>query len=125
MIISLLWIATWFACSVAASTIIIRGVLLRPQTKTRSEEEPCLPLSGFWIGFFETVLIFVFVLEQEYIPVAVLLGAKILVGSRPGVRGETAHTRLLLGSLINGSVAVLFALIARVWTTKLLMIMLV
>ena len=88
-------------------------------------EKSCLPLSGFWIGFFETILIFVFVLEQEYIPVALLVGAKMLVGARTGARAEAASARFLLGSLTNASVAVLFALVARVWTTKLLMIMLV
>ena len=70
-----------FLLSVLTSTIIIRyilaGLLKEPDT---GEDVRPLPSLGFWIGFFETIPVLVFVIEREYTAVALLLAAKLLMG---------------------------------------------
>jgi len=66
--------------------------------------------NGFWIGFFETFLVFVFVYEREYGALAIIIAAKEFV--RRG-KIEEAPSYYLLGTFVNLSVAMIFALLAR------------
>jgi hypothetical protein len=74
-----------------------------------SEENTGLRALGFWIGFFETLLIFMFVAQNEYGALAIVMAAKEFVRKEKVAENAAYY---LLGTLINLSVAVLFALIA-------------
>jgi len=71
--------------------------------------------TGFWIGFFETLLVFVFVYEGEYGALAIIIGAKEFVRKEQIQKNPTYY---LLGTLVNVSVALVFALIARNLLTR-------
>jgi hypothetical protein len=87
-------------------------------------EPAILPMSGFWIGFFETILVFVFVIERQYVALAIIVAAKQFFGGRSDVT-EARRIRYDLASLINMSVAVVFALIARFWISHALWVYMV
>ena len=105
------------------STLIIRIALYRLIGKPESEQKH-FPSSGLWVGFFESILIFVFVIEREYSALAIVFAAKQFLGPPKTV---TDATRLYyhLGSLINLAVAVVFAIIARVWISQFMGILFV
>ena len=69
--------------------------------------------TGLWIGLFETILIFVFVFEQEYGALAIIIAAKEFVRKEKVQQDPTYY---LLGTLGNLAVATLFALLARTLT---------
>jgi len=112
-----------FLLSVLTSTIIIRyilaGLIKGPD---EAEDVKPLPSTGFWIGFFETVPILIFVIEREYTAVAILLAAKLLIGKNLA-HGRPTH--YLIGTLCNFSAAILFGIIARLWMSKFMAILLV
>ncbi len=112
-----------FLLSVLTSTIIIRYMLagLTTDPDTAEDLKP-LPSTGFWIGFFETIPTLVFVIEREYTAVAILLAAKLLMG-KTLMRGRPTH--YLIGTLCNFGVAILFGVLARIWMSKFLAILLV
>jgi hypothetical protein len=87
---------------------------------SRAEDpEACLksfPASGFWFGFFETVLIFVFVIERQYAALAIIMAAKLYVRKERIAEDPVYH---LLGTLINLAVAIAFALVARLWMSQI------
>lgn len=64
---------------------------------------------GFWIGFFETLIVFSFVYVKEYGALAILVGAKEYVRRQ---KIEKNASYYLLGTLINLAIAVLFAQMA-------------
>ncbi|RMF64355.1 MAG: hypothetical protein D6743_09415 [Calditrichaeota bacterium] len=66
--------------------------------------------TGFWIGLFETLLVFVFVYEGDYGALAIIIGAKEFVRKQ---KIEENPSYYLLGTLINVSIALLLALVAR------------
>jgi hypothetical protein len=112
-----------FLLSVLTSTIIIRYILAGLARDLDADDEPKpLPSRGFWIGFFETVPVLIFVIEREYTAVAILLAAKLLMGKML-IRGRPTH--YLVGTLCNFSVAILFGILARLWMSKFLAILLV
>jgi hypothetical protein len=112
-----------FLLSVLTSTIVIR-YLLAGLRKGPGETEALAPLpsSGFWIGFFETIPTFVFVIEREYTAVALLLAAKLLIG-KDLMAGRPVH--YYAGTICNFSIAILFAILARAWMMKFLAILFV
>jgi len=65
---------------------------------------------GFWIGFFETIMVFALVYQTEYGALAIIVGAKEFV-RKEKIQKDAAY--YLLGTLINVSVAILFALLAK------------
>jgi hypothetical protein len=112
-----------FLLSVLTSTILIRYIiagLLRDSDS--SEAVKPLPSAGFWIGFFETIPVLIFVIEREYTAVAILLAAKLLFGK---ALAEGRPTHYLVGTLCNFSTAILFGILARIWMSKFLAILLV
>ena len=102
-----------FLLSILTSTVIIRIVFRRPLT-TGDEARAG---HGFWIGFLETIFVFVLVIEREYAGLAILVAAKQLLAHRKE-SGEKERSRYHLASLINMAVAVIFALIARFWISQ-------
>jgi hypothetical protein len=61
---------------------------------------------GFWIGFFEHVIIFVLVMNKEFSALAIIFGAKELV-RKEQIKTNPAY--YLLGTLINFGVALVMA----------------
>jgi hypothetical protein len=123
MIFALSRAVVCFLLSLLASTIVIRYLLagLRKGPDEPEDLKP-LPSTGFWIGFFETIPTFVFVIEREYTAVAILIAAKLLMG-KVLMTGRPAH--YYTATLCNFSVAILFAILARIWMSKFLAILLV
>lgn len=112
-----------FLLSVLTSTIIIRYILAGLATDPDMGEDPKpLPSTGFVVGFFETIPTLIFVIEREYTAVAILLAAKLLMG-KTLMRGRPTH--YLIGTLCNFSVAILFGVLARIWMSKFLAMLLV
>jgi hypothetical protein len=106
-------VALCFLLSLLVSTFVIR-LALRRRAGTGDGSRPG---HGFWIGFLETIFVFVFVIEREYAGLAILVAAKQLFGHRMDVPG-TERSRYHLASLLNMAVAVVFALIARFWLSQ-------
>jgi hypothetical protein len=114
-----LWAIALFILSFVASTLIIRlgvgrltsdsaggGVL--PESKSRHPFD--FRSTGFWIGFCETLLTFVLVYHTQFAALAVIVGAKEFV-RRDEIQKVPSY--YLLGTLVNLSSAVLFALFAK------------
>jgi hypothetical protein len=112
-----------FLLSVLVATIVIRYLLagLRKGPGEAGVQAP-LPSTGFWMGFFETIPTFIFVIEREYTAVALLIAAKLLMG-RELMTGRPAH--YYVGTVCNFSIAILFAIIARAWMMKYLALLIV
>lgn len=70
---------------------------------------------GYWIGFFETIIIFSFVYVGAYGALAIIMGAKEYVRKE---KIEKNPSYYLLGTLINVAIAVLFAQIALLLITE-------
>ncbi|MEL7490014.1 MAG: hypothetical protein AAGJ73_04780 [Pseudomonadota bacterium] len=121
-----LWILWSFSSSFALSTLLIRRGL--PWLKSGdiatvfndhsaaqlpeswSNEIFDLRSTGLWIGFFETLLIFILVYADEYSALAIIIGAKEFV-RKEKISDDASY--YLLGTLANLCVAVLFALISK------------
>ncbi len=122
-------IISMFIVSFIVSTFLIRWGIpkLKPETKPKDADvasESTVPIpqgdsqapifdyraSGFWIGFFETLLVFTFVCQEQYGALAIIIGAKQIVRKE---KIEENPSYYLLGTLVNVSIALLFALIAR------------
>jgi hypothetical protein len=113
-----------FLLSILVSTLVIRLILRRfrgPESKTRDATSA---ISGFWIGFFETILVLVLVIEREYGALSIIFAAKQFLGLRKDVT-ENKRICYHLGSLINVAIAILFALVARIWMTRFIGLFLV
>ena len=95
--------------SMAVSTLAIQYGLRRLQKAEPAKESERRNL-GFWIGCFETVLIFVFVFHDEFSALAIIFAAKEFV-RKEKILADPGY--YLLGTLANLSIAVLFALIAK------------
>lgn len=83
---------------------------------------PLSPALQFMIRFFETGLVFIFVIEREYTALAVLLAADLLV--RRKWIAEDPHSHFL-GTVCTFAVATIFAVVARAWMSKFLAILIV
>jgi hypothetical protein len=117
--IDLLKIVILFLLSFVLSTLLIRRGI--PRLKSDSSLTEPLPEStssrlfdfratGLWIGFCETLLVFVLVYKGEFSALAIIIGAKEFVRKEKIQQNPSYY---LLGTLINLSVSVLFALVAK------------
>ncbi|MDY6952644.1 MAG: hypothetical protein SWE60_14120 [Thermodesulfobacteriota bacterium] len=70
--------------------------------------------TGLWIGFCETLLVFVLVFHGEYSALTIIFAAKEFV-RKEKIQDNPSY--YLLGTLINVSVAVLSAILAREMAT--------
>jgi hypothetical protein len=112
-------LAGFFVLSFVASTLVIRrgiphlqsdSALRTPLPESSSIHTFDLRSTGFWIGFCETVLVFVLVFEGEYAALAIIIGAKEFVRKDQIVANPSYY---LLGTLVNLSCAVLSVLAAK------------
>jgi hypothetical protein len=112
-------LAGFFILSFVVSTLLIRLGIPRlqsdsaknqPLPESRSRRAFDLRSTGFWIGFFETMLVFVLVVQAEFSALAIIIGAKEFVRKDQIVENPSYY---LLGTLVNLSVAVLSVLAAK------------
>jgi hypothetical protein len=97
---------------------IIIGILMESWTKQVNDQkqdasqEESLNKAGMWIGILERVLIFCFVLNNQYEIIGWLLAAKSIIR----FRDETAPKRteyLLIGSLLSVGVAIILGVAVK------------
>lgn len=79
-----------------------------PESRSAKPFDP--KSTGFWIGFCETLLVFVLVYREEFSALAIIIGAKEFVRKEKILENPSYY---LLGTLINLSAAILFALAAK------------
>ena len=112
-------LAGFFFVSFVGSTLLIRLGIPRlqsdhaknqPLPESRSRRVFDLRSTGFWIGFFETLLVFVLVVQAEFSALAIIIGAKEFVRKDQIVENPSYY---LLGTLVNLSIAVLSVLAAK------------
>jgi hypothetical protein len=120
--IDLLKVILTFLVAFLLATVLIRRCI--PLLRSDSGESTSLPESsspaktfdfrstGLWIGFFETLLIYVFVYLGEYRALAIIIGAKEFV-RKDKIQDNPSY--YLLGTLINVTVAMFGALVAKSW----------
>lgn len=117
--IDYLYLVGLFLFSFIVSTLLIR--LAIPKLKSNGTQKKILPESsssrpfdlkstGLWIGFCETLLVFILVCKEEFSALAIIIGAKEFVRKEKLQQNPSYY---LLGTLVNLSVAVLFAVIAK------------
>ena len=112
-----------FLLSVLVSSILARYGLRGLGRQSEPEEGARLsPPVEFLIRFFETALVFIFVIEREYTALAVLIAADLFVRKPRIGKDPVEH---LLGPLCSFTVATVFATIARAWMSKYLAILIV
>jgi hypothetical protein len=112
-------LAGFFVFSFITSTLLIRlgvprlqsdSAKTKPLPESSSRRAFDLRSTGFWIGFFETLLVFVLVVQAEFSALAIIIGAKEFVRKDQIVENPSYY---LLGTLVNLSVAVLSVLAAK------------
>jgi len=99
---------TSFVGSMLIATVVVQAGL-RSFRAPDSASPRGTPSLGFWIGFFETILIFILVFQDEFGALAIVFAAKELV-QRDKISKDPGY--YLLGTLANVSIACLFALLA-------------
>lgn len=117
MIYAMSRVVVCFLLAILASTITIRyGLRLLVKADGAKGDLRHSPVSGFWFGFFETVLIFVFVIERQYTALALIMAAIIYFQKERFTADPAYH---LLGTLINLGIAIIFALVARLLISQI------
>lgn len=99
-----------FAGSLLVATLVVQGGLRRLRLPHAAKPRDAKS-TGFWVGFFETILVFVFVFHDEFGALAIIFAAKELV-QREKVAQDPGY--YLLGTMANVSASVLAALLAMV-----------
>jgi hypothetical protein len=106
-------IISFFLLSLILSSILIRKGIPKLKKSIAPESAQKARLFrdlGFWIGFFEHVIIFVFVLNKEFSALAIIFGAKEFV-RKDEIKANPAY--YLLGTLINFGIALLMVEILK------------
>ncbi len=115
LVVALKYVVT-FLLSFTLATWLIRFWI--PKLETDEDADKKTPgaggykSTGFWIGFCETLMVFVFVAGEDYGAIAIIIGAKEFV-RKEKIQANPAY--YLLGTLVNVAVALLAAIIAREW----------
>lgn len=107
-----LLIIIFFILSLILSSVIIRKALpLFSRSEGKIARTPVnWPRDlGFWIGFFETLIIFIFVANNEYSGLAIIFAAKEFV-RKEEIKKDPVY--YLLGTMINFGISLLMAEIA-------------
>ncbi len=95
-------------------SVVLRGILLYVNPGLRQKRNLTVKVQskdvGTWIGLCEFVLILLFVFLHEYTAIAIVFAAKEIVRSGE-VREDPSY--YLLGTLLNVSLSILFALILK------------
>ena len=66
--------------------------------------------TGFWIGFCETLLIFILVYKNEFSALAIIFAAKEFVRKEKIIENPSYY---LLGTFVNVALAMLFAVLSQ------------
>lgn len=107
-----LWYPLSFLAAFLLATWVIRRVMPMLDANARDPEVRDRPsifmiqTCGFWIGFAEMILYFIFVVEGEYGALAIVVGAKEFVRKEKIAENAAYY---LLGTLVNLAIALLFA----------------
>ncbi len=102
-----------FLLSLILSSILIRkGIpkLKKSITPENTQKVKLFRDLGFWIGFFEHVIIFVFLMNNEFSALAIIFGAKEFV-RKEEIKANPAY--YLLGTLINFGIALIMVEILK------------
>ncbi len=86
-----------------------------PKDRTGPDNQPLTPTTkstGFWIGFFETMMVFAFVWAGDFGALAIIIGAKQFVRKEEIQKNPKYY---LLGTLMNVSIALVLAQVAKAW----------
>ena len=95
-----------FFISLIISTLAVRKGIPRLKKNASLDRPALLSDPGFWIGFFEHIIIFALVMNKEFSALAIIFGAKEIV-RKDEIKENPAY--YLLGTLINFGVALLMA----------------
>lgn len=95
------------------STWLIRYFILRKLSDPSKTVSPKAHIVGFWIGFCETLIIFMLVSANQYGALAIILGAKEFVRKEKIQENASYY---LLGTLVNFAVALLAVRLAMALT---------
>lgn len=106
-----------FILSLIISSLVIRKLLPRFGTQDKKDADKEVRIRrkwyfdvGFWIGFFETLIIFVFVANSEFSGLAIIFAAKEFV-RKEEIKKDPVY--YLLGTLVNFGIALLMAEVGR------------
>jgi prolipoprotein diacylglyceryltransferase len=102
-----------FSCSFLAGTWIIRYSILKHLADPAKPTDERAQRVGFWIGFCETLIIFLLISADQYGALAIILGAKEFVRKE---KIQESASYYLLGTLVNLSVALVAVRLAMVLT---------
>lgn len=103
-----------FGIAFLVGTWIIRYAILRHLADPSKPTDERSQRVGFWIGFCETLIIFLLVSADEYGALAIILGAKEFV-RKEKIQANASY--YLLGTLVNVAVALLCVRIAMTLVT--------
>ena len=103
--------AVAFFTAFLIGTWIIRYAILKKLADPSKPTDPRAQQVGFWIGFCETLIIFLLVSADQYGALAIILGAKEFVRKEKIQENASYY---LLGTLVNVSVALLLVRLAMV-----------
>lgn len=100
-----------FLSAFLVGTWIIRYAILRKLADPSKPTDERSQQVGFWIGFCETLIIFLLVSANQYGALAIILGAKEFVRKEKIQENASYY---LLGTLVNVTVALLAVRLAMV-----------
>lgn len=98
-------IAIFFILSLLLSSFLIRFGIPRLTGSTLQTVIAWYKDPGFWIGLCENLIIFIFVLHNEFSALAIIFGAKEFV-RKEEIKQNPAY--YLLGTLVNFGLALTF-----------------
>ena len=112
-----------FTAALVLSTFLIKKCLPFLQSNegykhvVKTSETSALDFldTGFWIGFFEMLLIFVFVMHKEFSAIAIIFAAKEFVRKEKIADNPTYY---LLGTLINLGIGIVVSSVLRFYLIK-------
>lgn len=105
------FIAFWSSTAVIRWFIVPRIPVSKDGAVTANDR-----WAGFWIGFCETLIIFLLAAVGEYGALAIILGAKEFVRKQ---KIEAMASYYLLGTLVNLAIALLMVRLAQVVSAAL------
>ena len=92
------------------------GILIGQLTKQwreKLEGSESLANAGKWIGIVERVIILIFVLQNQYSSIGLLVAAKGLIRFNEKDRSEIKTEYLVIGTLMSIGLAIITGLIAK------------
>jgi len=94
------------------------GILIGQLTKQwreKLEGSESLANAGKWIGIVERIIILIFVLENQYSAIGLLVAAKALIRFNEKDRSEIKTEYLVIGKLMSISLAIITGLVTKLF----------